>query len=56
MFIRAVSRSLGVQQQDSDGILAIYIAIGDNTLSGDPQVLGNHGLARSRKYWGTTGC
>ena len=44
-----------MQQQDSDGILAIYVAIGDDTLSGDPKVLGNHGLARSRKYWGTTG-
>ena len=55
MFVRAVSVSLGVQQEDTDGILAIYVAIGDDTLSGDPQILGNHGLARSRKYWGTTG-
>ena len=55
MFIRAVSQSIGVQEQDLDGILAIYQAIGDDTLSGDPKVVGNHGLARSRKYWGTLG-
>ncbi len=55
MFVRAVSLSLGVQPQDEDGILAIYIAIGDDTLSGEPQIVGNHGLARSRKYWGTLG-
>jgi predicted metalloprotease len=55
MFLRAVSVSLGVQQEDLDGILATYQAIGDDTLSGDPQVVGNHGLARSRVYWGRTG-
>ena len=55
MFIRAVSQSMGVQQQDLDGILAIYYAIGDDTLSGRPDVVGNHGLARSRQYWGNMG-
>ena len=52
MFLRAVSQSIGVQQQDEDGILQIYAAIGDDTLSGKPDIVGNHGLARSRKYWG----
>ena len=55
MFVRAVSRSLGVQQQDLDGLLNIYVAIGDDTLSGNPNIEGNHGLGLSRKYWGTTG-
>ena len=55
MFLRAVSQSIGVQQQDVDGILDIYAAIGDDELSGNPDVVGNHGLARSRKYWGTIG-
>jgi predicted metalloprotease len=55
MFIRAVSQSLGVQQQDLDGILEIYVAIGDDSLSGDPNIVGNHGLGRSREYWGTIG-
>ena len=55
MFMRAVSQSIGVQQQDEDGILNIYVAIGDDKLSGKPDIVGNHGLAQSRKYWGTTG-
>ena len=55
MFLRSVSRSLGIQQADLDGILATYVAIGDDTLSGDPNIVGNHGLARSRKYWGNAG-
>ena len=55
MFIRAVSQSMGVQQQDLGGIYAIYEAIGDDKLSRNPDVVGNHGLARSRRYWGTMG-
>ena len=55
MFVRAVSQSIGVQQQDEEGILEIYVAIGDDTLSGKSDVVGNHGLARSRRYWGTVG-
>jgi uncharacterized protein len=55
MFVRAVSQSMGVQQQDLEGIYGIYEAIGDDKLSGDSDIIGNHGLARSRKYWGTTG-
>ncbi len=55
MFVRSVSSSLGIQQSDLAGIEGIYVAIGDDSLSRDPQVVGNHGLARSRKYWGVTG-
>jgi predicted metalloprotease len=55
MFIRAVSQSIGVQPQDEPGILDIYVAIGDDTLTGKPDIIGTHGLGRSRKYWGTTG-
>ncbi|HLM22179.1 MAG TPA: neutral zinc metallopeptidase [Propionibacteriaceae bacterium] len=55
MFIRAVSESMGVQQQDLPGILDIYLAIGDDSLSGDPNIVGNHGLGRSREYWGNMG-
>ena len=55
MFIHAVSQSIGVQPQDEDGILNIYVAIGDDKLSGKPDIVGNHGLAQSRKYWGTAG-
>jgi predicted metalloprotease len=55
MFLVSVSQSLGIQQQDLQGILNTYKAIGDDTLSGDPSVVGNHGLSRSRLYWGQTG-
>ena len=54
-FLRSVSRSLGIQQADIDGILESYAAVGDDTLSHDPNVVGDHGLARSRRYWGNLG-
>jgi predicted metalloprotease len=55
MFMRSVSQSIGVDQQDLDGILQIYVAIGDDELSGNPDIVGNHGLGQSREYWGNTG-
>jgi predicted metalloprotease len=55
MFIRAVAKSLGVQQSDVAGIEQTYVAVGDDTLSGKADVVGNHGLAQSREYWGATG-
>ena len=55
MSMRSVSQSIGVGQQDLDGILQIYAAIGDDELSGNPDIVGNHGLGRSREYWGNTG-
>lgn len=55
VFMRAVSRSLGIQQSDVAGIIETYRAVGDDTLSGKPDVEGNHGLAVSRIYWGNTG-
>jgi predicted metalloprotease len=55
MFVRAVSQSLGMQQSDLDGIEQTYVAVGDDTLTGKPDVVGNHGHAVNRKYWGDTG-
>jgi predicted metalloprotease len=55
MFMRAVSRSLGIQQSDVNGILAVYRAVGDDALSGNPDIVGNHGHSDSREYWGKTG-
>lgn len=54
-YMRSVSRSLGVQQSDLRGIEETFAAVGDDTLTGDPNIEGNHGLARSRVFWGTTG-
>jgi predicted metalloprotease len=55
MFTRGVSVSLGIKQSDLQGIEATYVAVGDDTLTQDPNVQGNHGLAKSRQYWGDTG-
>ena len=55
MYIRAVSQSLGIQQSDLQGIEQTYRAVGDDQVSGDATILGNHGLARSRVFWGDTG-
>ncbi|HEY5847678.1 MAG TPA: neutral zinc metallopeptidase [Microlunatus sp.] len=54
-FMRSVSQSLGIQQSDVAGIQATWEAVGDDTLTGDDGVDGNHGLARSRVYWGSAG-
>jgi uncharacterized protein len=55
MFLLAVSQSIGVQQSDLEGISQIYVAIGDDKLTGKPGIVGNHGLGQSRRYWGEKG-
>ena len=55
LYLRSVSRSMGIQQSDLDGIERTYRAVGDDTLSNNPSIVGDHGLARSRVFWGTTG-
>lgn len=55
VYTRSVSRSLGIQQTDLRGIEDTFAAVGDDTVTGDPGIEGNHGLAVSRIYWGTTG-
>ncbi|SDR79677.1 hypothetical protein SAMN04488543_0499 [Friedmanniella luteola] len=55
MFLRSVSGSLRIEQSDVRGILDVYRAVGDDSVSGDADIVGNHGLARSREYWGQTG-
>ena len=54
-FMRSVSRSLNIQQEDVDEILNSYSAVGDDVLSGRPDIDGDHGLARSRRHWGEVG-
>lgn len=55
MFMRSVSTALQIQPSDTQGILDVYNAVGDDTLSGNRNIVGNHGLARSREHWGQTG-
>ncbi|MFT4164760.1 MAG: neutral zinc metallopeptidase [Microlunatus sp.] len=55
MYLRSVSRSMGIQQSDLEGIERTYHAVGDDTLSNKTNIDGDHGLARSRIFWGLTG-
>jgi len=55
MFVRSVQESLSIQPSDAQGILDVYDAVGDDVLTGNPSVVGNHGRGRSRAYWGNTG-
>ena len=55
MFLRATAQSLQVQQSDVAAIEATYVAIGDDTLSGKPNIVGNHGHGATRLYWGKVG-
>ncbi len=55
MSMGAMRQSLGISESDEEGIEATYNAVGDDVVSGKPNVVGNHGLGRSRVYWGSTG-
>jgi uncharacterized protein len=55
MFVRGVSQSLGIEQSDLEGIQETYVAVGDDVLSGRPNIVGNHGRGTSRRYWGMVG-
>ena len=51
LFIRSVSKSAGLTQQDLANVAATMRAVGDDTLSGQANIDGNHGLAADRVYW-----
>jgi predicted metalloprotease len=55
LFLRSTSRSLGIQQSDVEAMETIFVAIGDDTLTGKEDVVGNHGRGTSRLYWGRQG-
>ena len=55
MFLRSTAQSLQIPQSQVPGIEATFVAIGDDTLSGKANIVGNHGLSRSRLYWGKLG-
>lgn len=55
MFLRAVAQSTGMNQQELDNVLALFESIGDDKLSGKPDIDGNHGLSTSRRFWGEMG-
>lgn len=51
LFIRSVSKSAGINQQDLDNIATLMVAFGDDSLSKNSGVDGGHGLGTTRKYW-----
>ena len=55
LFLQASSRSLGMQQSDVDAMETIFVAIGDDTLSGNPDIEATHGRGKTRLYWGRQG-
>jgi uncharacterized protein len=51
LFIRSVSRSTGITQQDLDNIASLMVAFGDDSMSTTTEIDGGHGLGATRKYW-----
>lgn len=55
LFLRSSSQSLGIKQSDVPAMEVIFVAIGDDTLTGRPDVEGNHGHGANRLYWARQG-
>ncbi len=53
--INSIKKSLNITSQDLTSILVAYRSIGDDHLTGDASVVGNHGRSDSRQYWGRVG-
>ncbi len=51
LFIRSVSKSAGMKQQDLDNVAALMVSFGDDSLSKNSSVDGGHGLGTTRQYW-----
>ena len=55
VFLNAVAQASRMTDAERAGILDISFAGGDDRLSGNPDVLGDHGLGRNRRHWFETG-
>ena len=55
LFLGSVAQSRGMTESDLDNIRKTMVAIGDDTLSGKPDIVGNHGRGASRQYWAEMG-
>ncbi|MGO1973698.1 MAG: neutral zinc metallopeptidase [Propionibacteriaceae bacterium] len=53
--IGATRQSLELTEENMADIHQGYRAVGDDVLTGDPNVVGNHGRAETRVFWGKTG-
>lgn len=55
LFLGSVAQSTGMNQRELDNLLKVFEAIGDDTLSGDSDIDGDHGRAATRRYWAAMG-
>lgn len=55
IFMGSIALSTNATPEDLANVEQVYRAFGDDTLSGKPDIIGNHGRADSRAYWGNLG-
>ena len=55
MFTQAAGPSSGLSQANLANLRNVFYSLGDDVLSGESNIQGDHGLGRSRKAWFTTG-
>jgi predicted metalloprotease len=55
LFLRSTSQSLGITQADVPAMEVIFVAIGDDSLSRNPDIESTHGRGSSRLYWARQG-
>lgn len=55
MFVNSVSRSMGYTDGDRSEVGEVFYQFGDDVLTGDPDVWGNHGLGATRRAWSGKG-
>ncbi len=55
MFVTSVSQSSNLTEADLKNLKLVVYNLGDDVLSGDAKVDGNHGLGKSRQTWFSTG-
>ncbi len=55
MFLNSVAEASELTENDRQDILRLAEAIGDDTLSGQPDQVGDHGKGATRRHWMETG-
>lgn len=55
MFNASVAQSLNISEEDQQQISTLFFSIGDDQLTGDPSIAGNHGHGDTRQSWYLTG-
>lgn len=50
-FINSAGPSVGIDEERSNRLSLLFYAIGDDVLTGDPNIDGNHGHGDSRRNW-----